>query len=348
MDEKRSELVSRALDDDLSGAERAEFERRLVDDDEFAAEFESLRALRQAVARMADEMEPPAALDAVMKPLRLSPPTTTRRVRPAFRWLGAAAAVVLGVTVTLEMARRNPTPTSRPEPRPRVINHDDREIFELAPLPSAVPNPSRPLGATDHLLDEEPAHPPVPEPQAVEIIGPLTDEEHAEIAEPAPASSPEGVTEESVPSLGSVEKRAEKMGVDKRRVPASEAAGIRRKRDASAPPGRTRGDAVSGKALTTSSSYESRIGDGAVDRAGTIPAVVTMGGVELWAGWSSNCTESRWDVVFGVQDGVVVTVERPVGHPKTPAEEECLLLDFVGTVLDGVSDGRHVAEVVLR
>ncbi len=348
MDEKRSELVSRALDDDLSGAERAEFERRLVDDDELAAEFASMRELRRAVARMADEMEPPAALDAVMKPLRLSPPTTTRRVRPAFRWLGAAAAVVLGVTVTLEVARRNPAPSPRPEPRPRIINHDDREIFELAPLPSAVPNNNRPLGATDHLLEEEPAHPPAPEPQAVEIIGPLTDEEHAEIADPAPASSRAGVTEKSVPSLGGVEKRAEKKGVEKRRVPASEAAGITREKDGSPSPGRTRGDTVSGKAQTASPGYESRDSDGAFDRAGTIPAVVTMGGVEIWGGWSSNCTESRWDVVLGVQDGVVVTIEPPAGHPKTPAEEECLLLDFVGTVLDGVSDGRHVAEGVLR
>lgn len=348
MDEKRSELVSRALDDDLSGAERAEFERRLVDDAGLAAEFESLRELRRAVARMADEMEPPAALDAVMKPLRLSPPTTTRRVRPAFRWLGAAAAIVLGVTVTLEVARRNPTPNTQPEPRPRVINHDDREIFELAPLPSAVPNPNRPMGATDHLLEEEPAHPPAPEPQAVEIIGPLTDEEHAEIADPAPASSRAAVAKETVSSVASVEKRAKKMGVENRRVSTPGAAGSTREQQGSPPPGRTREDGGSGKALTTSSGYESRIGDSALRRAGTIPVVVTIGGVEVWAGWSSICPEARRGVVIGIQDGVVVTVEPPAGEPETSSGDECLLLDFLGTVVDGISDGRHVAEVVLR
>lgn len=348
MDEKRSELISRALDDDLSSTERTEFEGCLADDDDLAAELESMRQLRRAVAQVADGMEPPAALDAVIKPLLRGTPTIPRRVRPVFRWLGAAAAVVLGVSVAFEVARRNPTPTLMPDSRPRVTNQDDREIFKLAPLPTAVPNPNRPLGATDHLLEEEPAHPPVPEPQAFEIIGPLTDEEHGEIADPAPVPDQDGIAESQVSSRNRSESGEATMGAEKRRALALPAVGAAREQRASPPSGRIGEDVMSEKSLAAAAGKEKRDEDGALHSERTLPAVVIIGDSAIWAGRCSGCRDARWVVVFGVQDGVVVSVERAPGDPRRPSEGACLLHEFVGTSVDGLADGRHVAEAVLQ
>jgi len=348
MDEKRTELISRAIDDDLSSAERAAFEGRLTDDAGFAAEYESMRDLRRAVARAAGEMEPPAALDAVIKPLIQGTPTTPRRVRPAFRWLGAAAAAVLGVTVTLEVARRNPTPTLKPDSRPRVINQDEREIFELAPLPTAVPDPNRPLGATDQLLEEEPEHPAAPEPRALEIIGPLTDEEHAEIADPRPASSRPAPPQEAASSVGTAAGEADSMDIEELRAFAPDTNRVARKQRASSKSGRSRDEGVTRESRTAAAGKPITDDDGTRSPRGTIPAALIMDGIELWAGQCSPCAVPRWTVLITVEDGVVVTVETAPDDPLLLSDEACLLHDFVGTALGGITDGRHFAEVILR
>lgn len=174
MDETLSELVSRYLDGDLDEAETARLEERARTDAELAAEIDSGHRLREAVAGLADRMTVPATLDKVMEPLRRSESVPAQRVRPAYRWLGAAAAIVLGITVAMEVAQRNPEPSlSRPSAqRTRPVNERE-EIFKLAPLPTANPNETRPLGATDRLLEEEPVQPAPPEPQPLEVIGPL-------------------------------------------------------------------------------------------------------------------------------------------------------------------------------
>ncbi len=189
MDETLRELVSRSLDDDLDAAEASYLEDCAQSDAEVAAEIDSDRQLRAAVAALAERMEPPASLDKVMDPLLRSAPAPPQRIRPAFRWLGAAAAVVLGVTVTVEMARRNPEPSlSGPPYRDGRSVQEREEIFQLAPLPTANPDENRPLGATERLLEEEPVAPGAPEPAALEVIGPLRTTEPA--AEPNPVHRP--------------------------------------------------------------------------------------------------------------------------------------------------------------
>lgn len=312
MDEMASELLSRYLDDDLSAVDRAEFERRLEEDPDLRAEADAGRELRRAVSQIAGEMEPPAALDAVMKPMLRSAPARRRLVRPAFRWLGAAAAVVLGVTVTLEVARRNPQlPLDRPA-SPRVMNHDDEAIFELAPLPSAVPDEHRPMGATDRLLEEELQSPEAPEPAPLEIMGPLPSGQ----LPTDPDATAADVAADDTTQLRSAPEPHRKT------AKAPQAAGV---------------------AAETAASRERKSGKGRSVAAHHVSLVVD--GVHIWTGWSSCPQERSLTLRIRVRHGVIV--EAGVPDADRAGRESCLPTALVGAAVEGLSGGEHLAEIVV-
>jgi hypothetical protein len=186
-----------------------------------------------------------------------------------------------------------------------------------------------------------------PEPQALEILGPLTDEEHAEIAGAGPVPAPAGVFEKHHTPITNQESREEK-GAAVRRVITTPAGGGGREQHTSLPPSRALEQATPEKSLPAAMDHKQPDGAEESRRPATVPVLVLLADVEIWAGRSSRCPESRWTVVVDVQDGSVTGAERLPGDRKNRAGEECLLLDFVGSFIAGVADGRHVAEVVLQ
>jgi len=311
MDDMLTELLSRYLDDDLTAAERSDFEARLAADPELRAEVEAARKVQHAIARLAGEMHPPAALDAVMEPMLRSAPAAQRRVRPAFRWLGAAAAVVLGVTVAMEVARRNPQPELDRTTAPRVVNHDDTEIFQLAPLPSAVPSENRPLGATDHLLEEDLESPAAPEPEPLEIMGPL----------------PTGDLPSDDDAAAAAPAREEKGGL--RAAAGADAAA------ASAP---------SAARLAADETPAGRAKGEPKRAALAHPVAVTVDGAVIWSGRSSCLCETPIEIRIRVRDGVIAEATEVSGG-RSGATRSCLPADLVGARIEGVADGEHRAEI---
>ena len=327
MDDALRELVSRAVDDDLDAAEAARLAARAADDPELAAELARARELREAVARLAGSMAPPPALDAVVEPLRRSPPTDPPRVRPAVRWLGLAAAIVLGATVALEVARRNPAPTTEPQRPPRVRAVDDEAIFELAPLPTADPDEARPFGAAERLLAQEPPEPRAPEPEPLDVIGPLPLEDSAaeavaplDKANGAGAAAQESRTGEALDLGGRSEDEAPaaSAGLD--------AAEDRALRQRVAPP--------------AAAAEGSRVGP-ALDEAKNLAVVVAVAGRPVWWGRAAACPAGRWTAVLEIRDGVVVSVA------PTAAAVPCRPEGLVGARLEGLEDGRHAVEILV-
>ncbi|MBW2386698.1 MAG: hypothetical protein JRG92_23965, partial [Deltaproteobacteria bacterium] len=175
MDDARTELLSRYLDGDLEPSEATAVEERLENDSGLAAELRDLETVRESLAALAEHDQPPAELDAMMEPLCRSAPLRPR-VRPSVRWLGAAAAVVLGFTVVMEVRRQHPAPEIEPRSqaptRNRPAEHNER--FSLAPLPtSSVSGEEQPLGAVDRLLASPLPEPILEELPALDVLGPL-------------------------------------------------------------------------------------------------------------------------------------------------------------------------------
>jgi hypothetical protein len=350
IDDGLRELLSRFIDGDLDPDEEARLAERLDGDPGLAAELEGMRTLRQSVRRVAATMEPPAALDAVVEPLRQSPPLPPRRVRPVYRWLGAAAAVVLGVTVAMEVAQRNPGPTpasEEPERHRRVVAEE--EIFELAPLPTADPEENRPIGAVERLLDEEPSPPPSPEMAPLEVIGPtstdvggdapLRSEKAAaradlaeSVAEPQVASQPAALTTARDADIGSSAGReAGKGGAveDKKRE--------------------TEDDMVVGKvSVGAQAMNKARPAPEELDLERTAPTVrLVVAGTEVWSGAVRNCPEGRWPLRVEVRDGVVVSTERGSSERSEESSSLCIPEDLLGATVRGVEDGWHAADLVV-
>jgi hypothetical protein len=354
IDEKASELISRALDGDLDDAERADLERRLADQPELEAALADSARIKQAVAAIAGAMQPPAELDAVIEPLRRGTPPTQPAVRSALRWLGAAAAVVLGVTVTLEVARRNPTPAVDRPAAPRPERHDDREIFELAPLPSAVPAENRPVGATDQLLDEDLDQPEVPEPAALEVLGPLASDEAigeqrqrgaaADRAPEAPTGPPEpsNAVEDAARAAGEGTKTGKDSQSASRRQPFGSGP-VEQATGPSAAPLAKAERATPGAATVSGAAHDEA---GRLDAGGPSEAALLVAGAEVWRGPAPGCAVGRHTITVEVVDGAVIGVD--TGGAAAAPGEECRIDQLVGTSLPGVDDGPQPAELVVR
>jgi len=348
MDESLREIISRYADGDLDYTESSRLELRAETDPEIAAEINTSRELRAAVRSVADRMEPPAALDRIMEPLRQAPPVPAQRARPVFRWLGIAAAVVLGVTVASEMAQRNPTPTlngSSPQRNRPVAERE--EIFKLAPLPTAVPNANRPLGAVDHLLEEEPAIPAAPEPAPLEVIGPLNTASPStagaeSLSADMAAADQDG--ELDPPLMRTARQAPAKNAQDSR---ADESMELRTKAE------------FKGKETTTdghrkSKSVDSVVGEPRQDQAAggpqgvVVSVVVLIDDVAVWRGSSASCQNGRWPVRIEVEEGVVSTIAPYTAGGKNGAAVSCTPDAFIGSHLDGVGNGLHRGELIVE
>jgi len=185
MSEETTERLSRYLDGDLEPAEKAELELLLEDDPAVRLELEALRQVRQTVASMATQEMVPGELDVLLEPLRRTP-VQKRLVRPAFQWLAAAATVVLGVSVAVEVVRRNPGPptpvTVTGEGTRAVPTRIPGDYYRLQPLPERENEEGDELlGAVDHLLATPPPEPElsVAPAEPLVVMGPLETEDVA-------------------------------------------------------------------------------------------------------------------------------------------------------------------------
>jgi hypothetical protein len=209
MDEATLELLSRSLDGDLDEGERQLLDQRLAEDTELGRERERLLALRAAVSGVAAREQPPTTLDDVVETLRRSR-APRPGVRPALRWLAAAAVLVVGATVSLQVARQHRfeapkapltaaarTPRAHPTP------------YQLQPLPTRVgPEEEELLGSSDHLLaspDEEVALSP---PEPLVVVGPVAAEPQRQAAAARPRSRSAGEGAPLPPASAAAEAEA--------------------------------------------------------------------------------------------------------------------------------------------
>lgn len=230
MDPMTDERLSRYLDGDLDAAEAELLEARLAAEPELVAELEALRQLQRHVRAVAERMEPTSDLDATLVPLRRGGPPARRALPPAVRWIGIAAGLALAATVALEVARRpqeplppatRRAPTPAPPPSPS-------EFFQLKPLPTTTtPEEKQPLGAADRLLASPLAEAPLPEPEALDVRGPLAEEEMAGRAGEAPSSGTgrrEADSRTSPGKSGAVTSERQRGASDHRIVAGAESA----------------------------------------------------------------------------------------------------------------------------
>ena len=348
MDKTLFELVSRYTDGDLDDAESSRIEARAKTDPELAEEIDATRQIREAVQTIASRMEPPAALDRVMEPLRQGPPVSAQQVRPVYRWLGIAAAVVLGVTVAMEMDRRNPAPTLR-----RPLHQRDRpvrepeKIFELAPLPTAIPDDNRPLGAADHLLEEEPTLPAAPEPAPLDVMGPLTTAAPFEAAvEPIPSTRPRLSAQDEEIKSASVENA---QMVAAKKVPrvqtdGSNQVGSKTPATSDRPPAEGARKPNSWRTSVGKSSPASATGGGGI---GLVSVVLQIDDRPVWSGFSTACRAGRWPVRIEVRGGVVSAMEPDAVAAKDKAAAACAPEALIGSNLEGVGDGFYFGEFVV-
>jgi len=349
MDEALRVLASRYTDGDLDKAESSRLEAQAETDPELASEISATRELRAAVRTIAERMEPPVALDRVMEPLRQGPPPPARQVRPVYRWLGIAAAVVLGVTVATEMARRHPGPTPSPTPSQnhRIIEERD-EIFKLAPLPTAVPNDNRPLGAADHLLEEEPALPAASEPAPLEVIGPL----NAAAPSMSPAESTSDADPRSKDEAGGLELRSEETA---RPAPGKKGAVSRTGGSMEL---KTEAESMR-QQRPTDDHLQSRVEPSAVGQpspgraAGGPPStettiVVLIDDVVVWTGSSASCQIGRWEVQIEVAGDAVSTLAPVIAEGVDQGAVACIPEGLIGSRLEGVDNGIHRGELIVK
>ncbi len=175
IDEATCELLSRAADDDLDEAGRAQLEARLEADPGLARELVAIRSVQEAVKGLAATMAPPATLDQLLLPLRRGAAPASRAER-GLRWLGYAAALSVTVLAGSYLGFRE---TSRPslDALARVAERPasgDSGPYQLRPLPtSSVPASEQPIGVAERLLAQPPVMPGAEPPGALEVLGPL-------------------------------------------------------------------------------------------------------------------------------------------------------------------------------
>ncbi|MCP4900348.1 MAG: hypothetical protein GY906_25560 [bacterium] len=177
MNAEQVENLSRYLDGDFTQEELRQLEKELESDSALRQELEAMQALRDAVSALATREVPPAELDSLVEPLRRARPKQIL-VRPAYRWLAAAASVVFAVSIGVELSRR-PTLKNGFETGQRADSAKDaqttktRTYFQLQPMPRFEGEDEAPLGAAERLLATPLAFPEPDGQPALEVIGPL-------------------------------------------------------------------------------------------------------------------------------------------------------------------------------
>lgn len=335
IDNATLELLSRHLDGETDAHEERKLARMLETDPSLAARLEAMQRLRRSIAALAARDSAPTELDNVIDPLLREPPQPLG-VRPWVRWLGAAAAVVLGITVIVEVNRGRPgAKVGSIAKSVDRVRTEPTERFALSPLPtSALPPEEQPLSATDRLLASPIAEVEVGEPAALEVLGPLEkglrdtpdgvavgDEGRGRkvSAPPAPATASALTTGAERPEMGADERQedAEKKSAEEH--DAGRAAGIQ-----------------SWEAETPWSRAQ---------------LFVFINGQSAWREFtpSSSCKPGRYTVRIVVAGGAVREA-RPVGGAASavPSQRLCAAELIRGLEIEDVADGEYPAEVVVE
>lgn len=333
MEDPGTERLSRLIDDDLDAREAEDLTEIVATDRGLRRELEGLRRVRSSLLSLADRERPPERLDALVDPLLRGKPETAF-ARPWVRRLAAAAVVVLGVSVIIEVQRR--------EPDPVVLNWQERaragaaaeptERFSLAPLPtSSVPADEQPLGAADRLLA-------APEPEvetvltaapALEVMGPL-----GASAKGDADGSAQGENEGAPPGRHKSLSDSERGDGGKRPAEGAVQGGLS---DAGTPPAQTRQSAGRSQAEETDAPFA----------GGQL--FVFMEAETAWRSFDpeGRCEAGRYALRVRIENGVVREVW-PVANPPAPARQVSASQLVLGLEIDDVADGEYAAEVVVE
>jgi hypothetical protein len=340
MDETISEILSRHLDGDLDGDEERELLARLEAEPNLADELAALRRIRHSVSALASSERVPPELDSLVDPLLRGEPEPFG-LRSWARWLATAAAVILGVTVVIEVSRRNPGPSTESMARLRKEGHpaEPTERFALAPLPTnSLPPEQRPLGASDRLLASPVPDVELHDPAPLEVLGPLEEGEIPTLEDQkATRIMSDDVIAES--SGAAQDKDAKEGEIFRPAVP-----GEKGDRD-DAPQREDGGSArVAGRGAALQS-WE------AAPPMGRAQLFVFINGKSAWREFtpSTTCKAGRYSARIVVAGGVVREA-RPIGGAASAAPSQRLCA--AGLVIDleiaGVADGEFHAEIVVE
>jgi hypothetical protein len=336
-DSTTNELLSRYLDGDLSADEARELEARIEAEPELRAELGATEELRRSVASLASAERVPPELDVLVDPLLRGRPEVVV-VRPWLRWLASAAAVVLGVTVIMEVNRRNPGPSIESLARASKDGRQAQpsERFRLAPLPTnSLPPEDQPLGASDRLLATPYPDVEFEEPPALEVLGPLDVEEGSRSPDEAPGAVSAGVVASQPSAMtantdGEVRQTEEALPTAKGRLAGQ-------------------GEEVRGEQETDRS--KGLRPWGAAPPASRAQLFVFIDGKSAWREFTpeGTCKPGRYAVRIVVGRGEVREV-RPVGGAASasPSQRLCAADLVIGLGIEGVADGEYPAEVVIE
>ncbi len=309
-DEHTWELLSRYADGDLPPAEAAALEQRLAADADLRRELAGILEMRDLLRQSAEAEAAPAVLDELVEPLRRSLPPR-RSVRPAIAWLAAAATLVLGVTVGVEVFHRRPGPELESMPGAPAARPTP---YLLRPLPTR--GDDAPEGALERLLAS-----PVPQPRVGKLT-PVPPEGPTDVAprtaEESKLAAGERQAQQSMADeLSSPPRPVRERGAD--RVQAGAVAAPKSKAQAAAPRARV---LVGGGAPL----LEVRLAADSELRPGDYAVVLTV--------------DARGVIVAAAPQGA--TGEEPVAGLRSG----CQLL--VGSHVAGLTPGRHGATLVVE
>ncbi len=167
MEEREFENLSRYVDEDLPVTERQALEDEIRHRPDLQMALKDLVAIRGTVRRLAEQQNPPDALDDLVQPLRRSgrPSLRQSNILPL---AAVAASILLLAFLGFEIGHRGRLPDADDSDHTSA-----REVFALKALPEA--DEESLVGAIEHLMAMPYPAPTLVEPEALIAIGPLPD-----------------------------------------------------------------------------------------------------------------------------------------------------------------------------
>jgi hypothetical protein len=321
MNDAITEGLSRLLDGDLAPDEARELQRALAADAGLRAELTALMRVRSALQALAESEHAPPGLDARIAPGRQESgsPGPLRRLR----WLAAAAAVVLAVTVGVEVLQRSPSVVPPGEPIPATPRPGEDEgapgADGVAPPPAADRFENTPFSEAGAKAGDA-ARPPLAGPPSP----PLRER----------AGLPAGPADEAPRGLAAA------AGAQKASAPSAAAAPERGDQAAAA--------SELGRPLSAGDSFDGP--SVAADRVAAGRLLVFMGGDTAWQDFEPRVASvpGRHAVRVRVGGGIVRKVW-PVWKPLAAPFDSLQASELVvGLAISGVPDGDYAGEVVIE